>query len=169
MACYLWIKSVWEELPKHLSVALGFASFCRVKDNSFLSLGHCFGHQLRGEFNCPINRNKTTLKIISTIKRSCLCWKAKRGFYRHNWKGKSRYISPAKANKESSTKEYFYISLKLNERKLSERRNTHDDFIAIPVKVIFFKINVWWEQILLTWSIIISTINSSDTRLEEIQ
>ena len=33
----------------------------------------------------------------------------------------------------------FFISLKLNERKLSERINTHDDFVAISVKVIFFK------------------------------
>ena len=55
-----------------------------------------------------------------------------------------------KLTKKAAPKIFFYISLKLNERKLSERRNTHDDFVAIPVKVIFLKINVWWEQILLT-------------------
>lgn len=44
--------------------------------------------------------------------------------------------------------EYFQVCLKLNERKLFTRTDTHDDFIAFPVKVIFFYINVWWEQIL---------------------
>ena len=43
-----------------------------------------------------------------------------------------------KANKESGAKEYFQVSLKLSERKLSTRADTHDHFIAFPVKVIFF-------------------------------
>ena len=44
-----------------------------------------------------------------------------------------------KLTKKAAPKIFFHVSLKLNERKLSKRTDTHDDFITFPVKVIFFK------------------------------
>ena len=41
--------------------------------------------------------------------------------------------------KKEAPKIFFHVSLKLNERKLSKRTDTHDDFITFPLKVIFFK------------------------------
>lgn len=54
-------------------------------------------------------------------------------------------FSQQKLRKKAAPKS-IQVSLKLNERKLSTRTDTHDDFIAFPVKV-FFYINVCWEQI----------------------
>ena len=84
---------------------------------------------------------ETKQHLKSLVYKNALAFvgKQKEVFIVATEKAKMGTFPQQKLTKKAAPKIFFHISLKLNERKLSKRTDTHDDFITFPVKVIFFK------------------------------